>query len=236
MNVMITGASRGIGFELAKEFDARGHKVLATARDKSRLRDLKACCMQNNPSSRLITFSFDLEKHADISSILKGILEKEFQELDILINNAGYLVRKDFSDTGDTEIIKCLTVNYIAPAQLIKSCLPILKKAAGAHVINIGSMGGFQGSQKFPGLSYYSSAKGALAILTECLAEEFKGTGIRFNYLALGAVQTEMLDKSFPGYKAPITAVKIASFIIDFAINGYDLFNGKILPVAVTTP
>jgi len=236
MNVLITGASTGIGFELAKQFDVLGHKVLAISRNEKRLEELNRICSQENAASRLVTCAFDLEMLTDNDAVLMKILTDEFQVLDILINNAGYLVRKDFRDTDCTEIIKSMTVNYIAPARLIKSCLPLLTGSARAHVINIGSMGGYQGSKKFPGLSFYSSAKGALAVLTECLAEEFSGTKIRFNCLALGAVQTEMLSKAFPGLQAPLSARGMADFIRDFAINGYDYFNGKILPVSGTTP
>jgi NAD(P)-dependent dehydrogenase (short-subunit alcohol dehydrogenase family) len=104
----------------------------------------------------------------------------------------------------------------------------------GSHILNISSMGGFQGSVKFPGLSYYSASKAALACLSECLALEFDELGIKVNCLALGSVQTEMLEEAFPGYKAPIDAKKIGEFIADFAINGNKFINGKIIPVALT--
>jgi short-subunit dehydrogenase len=236
MNVLITGASTGIGFELARQFDHKGHRVIAVSRNNKKLQELAVRCSKENPASSLVIHSFDLEELTDKVSDFRNILENEMQELDILINNAGYLVRKDFIDTDSDEIHKCLTINYIVPARLIAACLPLLKKSARAHVINIGSMGGYQGSKKFPGLSHYSSAKAALSVLTECLAEEYNDTRIRFNCLALGAVQTEMLDRAFPGLKVPVTAEGIAAFIIDFAISGYDYFNGKIIPVSVTTP
>ena len=107
---------------------------------------------------------------------------------------------------------------------------------AKGHVLNITSMGGVQGSAKFPGLSAYSSSKGALVILTELLAEEFKDSGPSFNALALGAVQTEMLEEAFPGYKAPVSAAQIGEYIIDFALNGHQFYNGKVLPISSSTP
>jgi NAD(P)-dependent dehydrogenase (short-subunit alcohol dehydrogenase family) len=97
-------------------------------------------------------------------------------------------------------------------------------------------MGGFQGSAKYKGLSYYSASKAAIACLTECLAKEFSEYGIRVNCLALGAVQTEMLDEAFPGYKAPVNAKQMAEFVSGFALNGHKFFNGKILPVAIGNP
>ncbi len=97
-------------------------------------------------------------------------------------------------------------------------------------------MGGVQGSLKFPGLSAYSSSKAAVITLTELLAEEYKESGPSFNVLALGAVQTEMLEEAFPGYKAPISAEKMAKYIADFSLSGNEFYNGKLLQVSSSTP
>ncbi|HBK70908.1 MAG TPA: short-chain dehydrogenase, partial [Flavobacteriaceae bacterium] len=105
-----------------------------------------------------------------------------------------------------------------------------LKK--GSHVLAISSMGGIQGSMKFPGLAAYSSSKGAIITLFELLAEEYKEEGIAFNTLALGAVQTEMLAEAFPDYKAPTTAKEMAEYIFDFALTGNQFYNGKVLQVS----
>jgi len=107
---------------------------------------------------------------------------------------------------------------------------------ASGHVVNISSMGGVQGSVKFAGLSAYSSSKGALITLTELLAEEYKEHGPSFNVLALGAVQTEMLEEAFPGYKPPMLAIEMAEYIVDFSLNGQKYYNGKLLQVANSTP
>ena len=89
------------------------------------------------------------------------------------------------------------------------------KLSSSSHVVNISSIGGLANTSKFPGLSAYSSSKGALNILTEMLAEEYKETSIKFNTLALGAVQTEMLEEAFPGYNAPISPNEVSKFIFD---------------------
>lgn len=106
----------------------------------------------------------------------------------------------------------------------------------GGHIVNISSMGGFQGSVKFPGLSAYSASKGALAILTECLAEELKDKNIKVNCLALGSSQTEMFEAAFPGMQAGTLAFEMGRYVADFALNGSKYFNGKIIPVSNTTP
>jgi len=152
------------------------------------------------------------------------------------VNNAGLLVNKPFEQLNLEDFKRSLEVNYLAPVVLIQGLLPLLLKAHKPHVINISSMGGVQGSIKFPGLSSYSSSKAALGVMTECLAAEFKDRPIRFNTLALGSVQTEMLEEAFPGFKAPLNPGEMAAFIKDFAENGGAFFNGKIIPVSLSTP
>ncbi|MEM1122345.1 MAG: SDR family oxidoreductase, partial [Bacteroidota bacterium] len=127
-------------------------------------------------------------------------------------------------------------INLFGAVQLVQALLPKLRQAKPAHIVNIGSMGGVQGSSKFPGLSAYSASKAALANLTECLAEELKDDNIRTNCLALGAIQTEMLAEAFPGYEALVTSASMADYLAWFALNGHHFHNGKVIPVAVSTP
>jgi NAD(P)-dependent dehydrogenase (short-subunit alcohol dehydrogenase family) len=155
-------------------------------------------------------------------------------KVDILVNNAGLLIHKPFELMEDNDFDRIFRANVKSIFNLTRYLLPIFSE--NAHIVNIGSMGGFQGSVKFPGLSLYSASKGAIAILTECLAEEFKERKIKVNCLALGSAQTEMLGEAFPGYRAPLSAEEMASFICDFSLHGHRWFNGKILPVAVSTP
>ena len=151
-----------------------------------------------------------------------------------MINNAGSLINKPFLEISSTEFEEVYRVNVFAIATLTRLILPIIN--AKGHVVNITSMGGIQGSSKFPGLSAYSSSKGALVILTELLAEEFKESGPSFNALALGAVQTEMLEEAFPDYQAPLSAAQMAKYIVDFALTGHQFYNGKVLPISSSTP
>jgi 3-oxoacyl-[acyl-carrier protein] reductase len=156
--------------------------------------------------------------------------------IDVLINNAGQLIHRAFDEINQEEAKEIFNVNYFAPSFLIRNLIPMLKASEKPHVINIGSMGGFQGSVKFNGLSHYSASKAALAVLTECLAQEYADSGISFNCLAIGSVQTEMLEKAFPGYQAPLNPDQLAEFICDFSINGHKYMNGKILPLSLSTP
>ena len=224
-NVIITGSSRGIGFELIKIFNKNNFNVIALSRNQKPISDLN---LKNVKSYHL-----DISSQESIAETL-GILCKDIKKVDILINNAGTLINKPFKDTLYKDFESIYKVNVFGVAELIRQLLPYFVKKS--HVINISSIGGIGGSSKFPGLSAYSSSKGALNILTEMLAEEFKEIEICFNALALGAVQTEMLEEAFPGYKANTSASEMANFIYKFSLEGNAFFNGKIIPVSTTNP
>jgi len=234
MNIIVTGASKGIGFEIVRGFASREKcKIIAIARNENALFRLRDECNTSFPESMVIPIIFDLTVSAYRTELLPRI-EKHFNRIDILINNAGKMINKPFETLSEYEFDNLMDVNVKSAFKMIKLCLPMMHK--NAHIVNIGSMGGVQGSVKFPGLSVYSASKGALAILTECLAEELKNKHININCLALGAVQTEMFSTAFPGAKAVNSSEQMADFIVDFALKGNNLFNGKILPVSVSTP
>lgn len=224
-NIIITGTSRGIGFELVKLFAQKGYNVLALSRNEKPVKNLKL--------KNVKYFSFDLSNSDDYLKV-KEFLKTNWKQVDILINNAGALVNKPFSETTMDDFEQVYKTNVFGVAELTRTVLPFIKKEG--HVVTISSMGGVQGSMKFPGLSAYSSSKGAVITLTELLAEEYKETGPSFNVLALGAVQTEMLEEAFPGYKAPTTALQMAKYIADFALTGNQFYNGKLLQVSSSTP
>ncbi len=224
-NVIITGTSRGIGFEMVKLFANAGHTVLALSRNSKPVSDLKL--------KNVTAFDFDITNENNIVTV-QAHLRENMEEVDVLINNSGHLVNKPFSEISSEEFKKCYEVNVFGVAALTQALLPFMKKKG--HVVNISSMGGVQGSLKFSGLSAYSSSKGALITLTELLAEEYKETGPAFNVLALGAVQTEMLEEAFPGFKAPLSATEMAQYIMEFSVTGNKFYNGKILQVSSSTP
>ena len=224
-NVVITGTSRGIGFELAKLFADKGYQVLAISRNTA---PLKAVNHQN-----ITLLSVDLSINADVKKV-SNFIKNNWKTVDILINNAGKLISKPFTELTSDDFLEVYKVNVFGVAELTKNLIPFLQK--GSHVVTISSMGGVQGSMKFPGLAAYSSAKGAVITLSELLAEEYKEQQIAFNVLALGAVQTEMLAEAFPDYKAPLSAEEMANYIFDFSTTGNKFYNGKVLEVSSTTP
>jgi len=229
MNIIVNGGTRGIGKELVHVLaQDRDNKILVTGRNKKALEDLKS------KYSNVITAVVDLTDLYSHTDSLVNLVRDSFKKTDILINVAGLLVSKDFADTASSDARLMMETNFFGPAAFIRLIKPLM--VSGSHIVNITSMGGFQGSSKYRGLSYYSASKAALACLTECLAVEFQPDGIKVNCLALGAVQTEMLEEAFPGYKAPVTAQEMGRFIAEFALSGHKVFNGKILPVAISNP
>lgn len=224
-HVVITGTSRGIGFELAQQVADAGHKVLALSRNTKPLEVVN--------HKNITILSVDLSNEKDIAKVV-DFVKSDWKQVDILINNAGKLINKPFEKLSSDDFLQVYQVNVFAVAQLTKSLIPFMQK--GSHVVTISSMGGIQGSMKFAGLAAYSSAKGAVITLSELLAEEYKEKQIAFNVLALGAVQTEMLQEAFPNYKAPITAKEMANYIFSFALTGNKFYNGKALQVSSTTP
>jgi len=233
MNILITGASKGIGYKLCQKFlnDAE-HNIIAISRTTDVFnKQIVSLAKKNNSSFTYL--NLDLAE-INFKKSLLPIVIKKIKTIDIIINNAGILINKPFKELTDDDFDSTFNLNVKSVFRLIRDLLPVINN--GAHIVNISSMGGMQGSAKFNGLSIYSASKGALAVLTECLAEELKDRSISANALALGAVQTEMLSKAFPDYKAPTTSTEMANYIYDFALNGNKYYNGKILPVSISTP
>ena len=224
-NIVITGTSRGIGFELAKQFAENGHQVLALSRNT---KPLSAVNHKN-----INALSVDISNNDDLKKVT-DFIKSTWEKVDILINNAGKLINKPFTEISSEDFLEVYKVNVFGVAEITKLMIPFLQK--GSHVVTISSIGGIQGSLKFPGLAAYSSSKGAVITLSELLAEEYKEQQIAFNVLALGAVQTEMLEEAFPGYEAPISASEMADYIYNFSLTGNKFYNGKVLQVSSSNP
>ncbi len=236
MNIIVTGASQGVGYELVKYYcnTIEEVSIVAIARSQSKLEALKEECIERyNVSIDIV--SFDVSKD-DVASSFIEALPNNLEKVDILINNSAALINQSFQESTYEDALYLYKVNTLAPYFITQSILGLLMKSPMAHVVNISSMGGFQGSSKFPGLSLYSSTKAALCNMTECLAEELNQTNIKVNALALGSVNTSMLRDAFPDFVSPNSPERMAQFIGDFSINSGAIFNGKVLPVSNSTP
>ena len=224
--IVITGASRGIGRAMVEHFaNDASLNIVALSRNTEAMD--AAFSTFDNVTSHYLDLAGD-----DISAQCATAFN-ELDSIDVLINNAGYLINKPFPELNHQDFATSYQVNVIGVMELTQK---VLLKMKTGHIVNISSMGGFQGSVKFPGLAAYSTSKAALCSFTELFAEEYKDSGIQMNCLCLGAVQTEMLEEAFPGYEAPLNPEKMAEFIADFALKGNQWMNGKIIPVSLSTP
>lgn len=224
--ILVVGASRGIGKAIVDRLAGmEGYRILAFARNTERMKTNFA------QYDNVEIFGSDLSK-SDVRESIENLID-HVEKIDFMINNAGALVNKPFTELTNEDISYCYNVNVIGVMHAVQACVPKMKSA---HIVNISSIGGFQGSVKFPGLAAYSTSKAALCSFTELFAEEYKDSDIKMNCLCLGAVQTEMLEEAFPGYQAPVSAEKMAEYIVDFTLRSHEWMNGKIIPVSLSTP
>lgn len=225
--IVVLGASRGIGKATVELFAKnQEYTIVALSRNIQPLKEISSL-------PNVVSFAVDLTSE-NFKEELNTVLAP-YPTVDILVNNAGKLVTKPFLDLTREDISSCYETNVIG-IMLATQVVVERMSAKGGHIVNISSIGGFQGSVKFPGLSAYSTSKAALVSFTELFSEEYKETKIKMNCLALGAVQTEMLEEAFPGYQAPLSAEEMATYIVDFSLTGNKYYNGKILPVSLSTP
>jgi len=225
--VLIIGASRGIGRELVLNFSKDPSlKIIALSRNKEAME-------ASFDKERVDMYAFDLESEQRKEEL--HVILSNYNQLDFVINNAGKLVNKPFLELTQQDIRSCYEVNVMSVMECTQVVVPKMRNEGG-HIVNISTMGGFQGTVKFPGLAAYSTSKAAVASFTEMFAEEYKDSKIKMNCLCLGAAQTEMLEEAFPGYQAPLTAEKMAEFIADFTLKSHQYMNGKVVPVSLTTP
>lgn len=225
--VVVVGASRGIGAALVELLQTDPSiEILALSRNHEEL------IKRFGKLERVSVANFDLSNGVREQA---NDLFSNFGRIDILINNAGLLIKQPFEQLSHESFSHSYQVNVIGVMETVQSALPYLNEA-GAHIVNVSSMGGFQGSAKFAGLTAYSTSKAALCSFTELFAEEYKDSTIKMNCLCLGAAQTEMLEAAFPGYEAPLNAHEMAEFIADFSLNGHRWMNGKIIPVSLSMP
>ncbi len=213
--ILVSGSSSGIGFAICEESKKQGYNVIGISRKI------------NSQATELgiRSYSVDVTNQNQINELVNNLTSEKIT-IDILINNAGLLIKDKFRDTTDDAFKKVYDVNIFGLANLTRALLPIIN--TDGQVINISSIGGVNKSKKFPGLSAYASSKGALITLTEVLAEEYRSRP-RFNCLALGSVKTKMLAEAFPGYEAKMMPDEMAKQILDFAFDENNKSNGEII-------
>lgn len=227
MIVVITGISRGIGKATIQRALNLGYECIGLTRSET---NIDPSIIENSNAHIIeVNWSDPIKIVEMITMILKG------RCIDVLINNAATIKVVDLNDTDLDTLMNQFRVNAILPFLLSKELLNANAFARGAHIVNIGSMAGYQDSAKFPGLGAYSASKAALACLTQSMAAEW-GDQLSINCLCLGAVDTDMLKAAFPDYQAKISDVQMASYIMHFAASAPELINGQVISVKKDDP
>ena len=222
--IIVTGASRGIGYQLCLALAKLSHQVIAISRTRPSFEQFPT------QKKQIIFIEADLIDSEQRKNAIEKI-KSQITHIDALVNNAGILIKKKFIDLSNEEWITQFTLNAFVPIWLTKELIPYF--SSHSHIVNISSIGGIAGERKIEGLSAYSASKAALNIITESLAVELKPHHISVNALALGTVQTTMLKIAFPNFQSPITPITIAQFIAYFTCYGHHVCNGQILPIAL---
>lgn len=230
--VVVTGASTGVGRATAKVLvQQHACTVIAVARNERQLDELAREC--KDAAGSIQPLAIDLAEQGAVAKVKQVVAGRRLHGV---MNNAGRFIKRAFGEWTAEDAQHLFLLNATVPLLLAQALAAELQGDPPGHVLNIGSMGGFQGSVKFPGLAAYSASKAALTNLTECIAEELKNHQVRCNCVCLGAVDTAMLREAFPDYKAPVGPIEVGEYLAHFVLEGHKLFNGKVLPLAISTP
>lgn len=242
-NVLITGGGTGVGKAIAKSmaqhYDVR---LFLTGRRRQLLEQTRDEILNDKRGFREVHIIEADHASEEGRRMILSKLQEHTDRLEVMVNNAGKLIQVPATALTMDDFLEVFKVNVFGVALLCGQLFHLLERGTlhspdvAAHVVNISSMGGIQGSMKFSGLSAYSSSKGALLTLTECLAQEWTGNRVRVNALAIGSVETEMFRSAFPGLKAASDVGSMGNFIARFAMDASILINGKIIPVSSGTP
>jgi NAD(P)-dependent dehydrogenase (short-subunit alcohol dehydrogenase family) len=218
---IVTGASSGIGRATAEMLAARGARVVVFARSAERLRELAA-----RHEERMLAVAGDV---ADAKSVEKlfARCEARFGACDLLVNNAGMIDPKPLVATSPRDWDRMFAVNVRGAYLATRRALPsMLAKRAGT-IVNVASISGVIGPEKFPGWVSYCASKGAMISMTEALAVEVKEQGVRVNCVSPGSVDTKMWDEASGGAPANMTAEEVAEVILFLASDASRPMNGQ---------
>ncbi|HVG23424.1 MAG TPA: SDR family oxidoreductase [Thermoanaerobaculia bacterium] len=215
---IVTGASSGIGRKTAELLAERGARVVATARSAEKLQAIAG--------ARIVAVPGDVSGAAHVERLF-ATAESRFGSCDVLVNSAGMIDPAPLVDVTPERWRRMFEVNVDAIYLACRRALPsMLQRGAGA-IVNVASISGVPGPEKFPGWVSYCASKGAVISLTEALAVEVKGRGVRVNCVSPGSVDTPMWAEASGGAPAAMTAAEVAEAILFLASDRSRPMNGQ---------
>lgn len=207
---IVTGASRGIGCAVAAEFAARGASVILAARDGERLRQNVAEI--GSSGGLALAVPTDVSDEASVAALFERASET-FGPVNLLVNSAGAVANRPFAEMDSATWDHVLAVNLRGTFLCCRAAFQAMIPLDGGVIVNLSSLSGVRGVEKFPGLSAYNTSKFGVAGLSEILAVEGRPHNIRVIAVSPGAVDTEMLRAAAPHLKASMTPEELARII-----------------------
>ncbi len=221
---IITGAGRGVGRATALLFARAGAKVVLFSRTHTQLEGVAASITQDGGD--VLTVVGDVAREEDVLALFKQTRER-YGRLDILVNCAGIVAVRPFVDMDTATWDQVINVNLRGTFLCCREAFRLMSVQKQGVIINISSLSGVKGVEKFPGLSAYNVSKSGVAGLTEILAVEGKPNNIRVCAVSPGAVDTDMLHQAAPHLKAGMTAEEMAEILFFLADDSGRMFSGS---------
>ncbi len=221
---IITGAGRGVGRATALLFARAGARVVLFSRTRAQLEEVATSIVQDGGEA--LTVVGDVAREEDVLALFEQVRER-YGRLDILVNCAGIVAVRPFIEMDTATWDQVINVNLRGTFLCCREAFRLMSVQKQGVIINISSLSGVKGVEKFPGLSAYNVSKSAVAGLTEILAVEGKPHNIRVCVVSPGAVETEMLHEAAPHLKAGMTAEEMAEILLFLADDSGRMFSGS---------
>ncbi len=219
---IVTGSSSGIGRATAIRLVEGGARVALFSRSRTKLESLAS-----SYPDRMIAVPGDASDEASLEALVATTAEQFGDPVSILINNAGHIEPKTVEHMSSGEWDAHFAVNVKAAFIATRLVLPGMKDAGRGAIVNVASISGVPGPQKFPGFTAYCAAKAALIAFSESLAVELAGTGIRVNAVSPGSVDTPMLRRVAPDLKTNVSPEEMAELIAFLSSSRSRPINGQ---------
>jgi 3-oxoacyl-[acyl-carrier protein] reductase len=225
---IITGAGRGIGRATALRFARAGAHMALFSRTRETLEVTAAEARE--AGAHVLALQGDIAREADVQALFQSVLDT-YGRIDILVNCAGVIAVKPFTEMDAATWDQVLNVNLRGTFLCCQQAFAAMAPLGGGVILNISSLSGVKGVEKFPGLSAYNVSKAGVASLTEILAVEGKTLHIRVAAVSPGAVDTEMLRQAAPHLKAGMTPDELAEILLFMADETGHVLNGTNLEI-----